>query len=131
MMRHILCFRFRAAHSCMRTGVRHGAEFRRVVSKSAANQNSTRYRWMVASRALAAIVGGFVLTSLATAVGSLLLPLVSSTPRAQAVLITTLLSFVLWTCVALWIFSTRSAARAWLGIAIPSVVLGVALILLR
>lgn len=95
------------------------------------DENSARYRWMVASRAVAAIIGGFVLTSLATGVGSLLLPMLSSIPRAEAVLISTLLSFVLWTCVALWVFSTRSATGAWLGITIPSVVLGVALILLR
>jgi hypothetical protein len=94
-------------------------------------EDGARYRWMVASRAIAALIGGFLLTSLVTAVLSLLLPLISSTPRAEAVLISTLISFMFWACIALWVFTTRSATRAWLGIAIPSAVLGLALYILR
>lgn len=101
------------------------------MSKSALDENSARYRWMVASRAVAAIVGGFVLTSLITAVLSLLLPRITATPRAEAVLIATLISFVFWTCIVLWIFTTRSAKRAWLGVAIPSALLGFAFYALR
>lgn len=101
------------------------------MSKSDLDENSARYRWMVASRALAAIVGGFVLTSLITAVLSLLLPRITATPKAEAVLIATLISFVLWTCIVLWIFTARSARRVWVGIALPSALLGLALYALR
>jgi len=79
-----------------------------------------RYRGDVAARAVAAIGGGYVLTSIVIALLALALPL----PRADAVTIATLLSFVVYTCVILWVFATRSAARAWVGVAACSAVLG-------
>jgi hypothetical protein len=79
------------------------------------------YRLAVASRALAAIVGGYALTALATTALAIFLPL----SRSEASMTATLLSFVIYACVALWVFATRSATRAWLGIVAPGVVLGV------
>lgn len=79
------------------------------------------YRLAVASRALAAIIGGYALTALATTALAIFLPL----SRAEASMTATLLSFVIYTCVVLWVFATRSATRAWLGIVAPGVVLGV------
>jgi hypothetical protein len=64
-----------------------------------------------------------VLTSIASALIALALPL----PRADAVTIATLLSFVLYTCVILWVFATTSALRAWLGVAASCAVLGAVL----
>lgn len=78
------------------------------------------YRLAVASRALAAIVGGYALTALATTALAIFLPL----SRSEASMTATLLSFVIYTCVVLWVFATRSATRAWLGIVAPAVVLG-------
>lgn len=78
------------------------------------------YRLAVASRALAAIVGGYVLTALAITALAIFLPM----PRSEASMTATLLSFVIYTCVVLWVFATRSATRAWLGIVAPAVVLG-------
>jgi hypothetical protein len=94
-------------------------------------EGSTRYRWMVASRACAAAIGGYVLTSLATAALSLLLPRLLSIPRAEAVLTATLFSFVLYTGIVIWVFTTRSAARAWLVIGSVSLVLALSIWLLR
>jgi len=82
-----------------------------------------RYRGAVASRAVAAIGGGYVLTSIAIALIALALPL----PRADAVSIATLLSFVIYTCAILWVFATTSATRAWVGIAASSAALGAVL----
>lgn len=79
-----------------------------------------RYRGAVASRAAAAIGGGYVLTSTAIALIALALPL----PRADAVTLATLLSFVVYTCAILWVFATSSATRAWGGIVVVSAVLG-------
>lgn len=79
-----------------------------------------RYRGGVAARALAAIGGGYVLTSIVSALLALALPL----PRADAVTIATLLSFVVYTCAILWVFATTSALRAWGGILACSAVLG-------
>ena len=84
---------------------------------------SWRYRGGVAARTVAAIGGGYVLTSIAVALLALALPL----PRADAVTIATLLSFVVYTCVILWVFATASALRAWIGVAAASGVLGAVL----
>lgn len=86
---------------------------------------------MVASRVCAAAIGGYVLASLATAAFSLLLPRLWSIPRAEAVLTATLLSFVLYTVVVIWVFTTRSAVRAWLVIGSASLVLAISLLLLQ
>ena len=85
-----------------------------------------RYRGDVAARAVAAIGGGYVLTSIAVALLALALPL----PRADAVTIATLLSFVVYTCAILWVFATTSALRAWGGILAAIGVLGAALLAL-
>lgn len=82
-----------------------------------------RYRGGVAARAVAAIAGGYVLTAIASALIAIALPL----PRADAVTIATLLSFVVYTCVILWVFATGSALRAWVGVVATSGVLGAVL----
>lgn len=86
-----------------------------------------RYRLGVASRAAAAILGGYMLAACATAVASLLLPLA----RADAVIMATLLSFAVYACAALWVFAARSAWRAWLGVVVPTAVLAFGLLLYR
>lgn len=78
------------------------------------------YRLAVASRAVAAILGGYVLSALATFALAIFLPL----SRAEASMTATLLSFLIYTCVVLWVFATRTAWRAWMGIVVPSLVLG-------
>jgi len=92
------------------------------MSKPAAGLDA-RYRWMVASRVLAGFVGGYLLASLATSVMALLLVCVSGHPRADALLIATMLGFVLYAGVIVWVFSTRTAGRAWLGMVACLVVL--------
>jgi len=81
-----------------------------------------RYRLAVASRAVAAIGGGYLLAAATTTVLSLVLPL----SRSEAVVTATLLSFVVYACAAIWVFAAATAWRAWLGIAIPTVVLALA-----
>jgi hypothetical protein len=84
------------------------------------------YRLAVASRAIAAILGGYVLTALATFALAAFLPLSPS----EASLTATLLSFLIYACVVIWVFATRTAWRAWAGIIAPSLVLG-GLVLIR
>ena len=79
-----------------------------------------RYRGGVTARAVAAIAGGYLLSALAGALIALALPLA----RADAVTIATLLSFVIYPCVILWVFATRSALRACVGVAATCAVLG-------
>ncbi|RZL07656.1 MAG: iron transporter [Rubrivivax sp.] len=89
------------------------------------------YRWSVASRVLAAIVGGYALAALLSAVLAMALPRISDASRADAVLIATLLSFVVYTVVALWVFCARTALRAWLWLLAVGVVGLAALVALR
>lgn len=86
---------------------------------------------MVASRALAGVFGGYALASLVTAVLSLALPLFTGASRASALLTATMLSFAVYAVAVMWVFSARSALRAWAGLAIASVVFGAALLALR
>ena len=86
-----------------------------------------RYRLGVASRAIAAIFGGYALAAASTAVLSLVLPL----PRVDAVMTATLLSFTVYVCAAIWVFAARDALRAWLGIGTPTIVMGLGLWLFR
>lgn len=81
-----------------------------------------RYRLAVASRAVAAIGGGYLLAAAATTVLSLVLPL----SRAEAVVTATLLSFLVYACAVIWVFAAATAWRAWIGLAIPTVVLALA-----
>nr|WP_145545857.1 DUF3649 domain-containing protein [Variovorax boronicumulans] len=78
-----------------------------------------RYRLAVASRALAAIGGGYALSALAATTAALYLPL----HRAEAVITGTLASFVVYTCAVLWAFAARSAWHAWGGLALPCLLL--------
>jgi len=78
-----------------------------------------RYRLGVASRSVAAIVGGYLLAALSTMLLSVCLPM----ERVEAVMTATLLSFAIYTCAVLWVFATGSARRAWLGLLIPCAVM--------
>jgi hypothetical protein len=68
---------------------------------------SVRYRLSVTSRVLAAVIGGYALTSALT----VLLALVSAIapPKMAAQLV----SFPLYLCLVLWIFHARRLARVW------------------
>ncbi|XOZ32795.1 hypothetical protein ACMDCT_11290 [Halomonadaceae bacterium KBTZ08] len=68
-----------------------------------------RYRLAVASRVLAAVIGGYTLTSAITVLLALVWPL----PRAEAVAAATLLSFALYAVVILWIFSAQNLRTVW------------------
>ncbi|THF62529.1 iron transporter [Pseudothauera rhizosphaerae] len=85
-----------------------------------------RYRLSVASRVLAAIVGGY---ALAAAI-QLLLTLVS--PVEPAAMGANLVIFAIHAAILLWVFHTRSATRAWVWpIGWTAVVYGVCWLLLR
>lgn len=76
--------------------------------------NFTNPRWTVFSRILAAIFGGYALaTSNAIFIGQLLL---SSVGKYQAIHIGLLLTFIVYACAAMWVFSVSSASKAWLGL---------------
>lgn len=73
--------------------------------------------WLaVLSRSVAAIVGGYALAATCAMFFAVALPVA----RAQAVLTGMLVAIVLCACAALWAFATRTALRAWIGIAAPA-----------
>jgi anti-sigma factor RsiW len=81
-------------------------------------------RWRIFSRLLAAALGAYALASLLAAVLALALPLVSPLARADSVLLATLLSFAVYAATAIWVMSVGSASRAWGGLLLASLVLG-------
>ncbi|MCC2957519.1 iron transporter [Massilia sp. IC2-477] len=75
-----------------------------------------RYRGGVAARALAAIGGGYLLSSTGSYLLARLLPL----HRADAVTLATMLAFMVYPCVVMWVFAASSARRACAGVGLLS-----------
>ena len=82
---------------------------------------SLSYRLAVTSRSLAALLGGYLLASMASVCIALTAPL----PQVDATLTGLLLSFVFYLLAFIWCFACRNAFRAWLGVLAPSLVLAV------
>ncbi|MEM8996879.1 MAG: DUF3649 domain-containing protein [Acidobacteriota bacterium] len=78
-------------------------------------------RWHVASRVIAAAIPGFLLTNTAAIFLTFLLP----GDKLTAVATATVLSFLLYTAIILWIFSARRLRTVWLGLLAALVVTGV------
>lgn len=77
--------------------------------------------WGVFSRSMAAIFGGYGLAALTSVFCAVVLP----GARGQTVLTGMLLGIVVAACAALWAFATRTALRAWVGMALPAAVMAV------
>lgn len=75
--------------------------------------NSGSSPWPTVSRILAAVPGGYLFTYAFTAALARVLPL----NKADAMVSATLLSFVVYTLVILWVFTRHNHWRAWAGIA--------------
>lgn len=73
------------------------------------------------SRIVAAVFGGYALAALAS-VAAVALPIA----RPQAVLTGMLASFVVYAGAVVWVFAVRSARRAWAGLLVAAVPLGLA-----
>ncbi|MFH0132807.1 DUF3649 domain-containing protein [Variovorax sp. VaC1] len=91
---------------------------------------SVRYRLSVASRAIAAIAGGYGVAALSAAVLALCLPAAFGMARSEAAMTGTLASFLVFALAVLWVFAARTAWRAWSGLAIAAAPLGLLLLLL-
>ncbi len=84
------------------------------------SSNGNAYRLAVASRALAAIGGGYLLASMC-AMCIAHLPM----PRVEAVTAGMLCSFAIFAFAVIWVFAARTALRAWAGVGIPAIALAV------
>ncbi|MRW84599.1 DUF3649 domain-containing protein [Pseudoduganella sp. FT26W] len=78
------------------------------------------YRLAVTSRALAAIGGGYVVTSLAVTALALNLP----GHAVDRVVAATLIGLVVMPCAVMWCFATRTVLKAWLGLLVSGLLLG-------
>ncbi len=78
-------------------------------------------------RALAAVIGGYALASLVSATAALALPL----PHEEAILAGNLIALTVYPFVAVWSFAAPGALRAWTGLAVPGVLLALAIWMLR
>lgn len=83
---------------------------------------TTTFSWPMLSRIVAALLGGYVFTYAFTAALARLLPL----DKVDALISASLLSFAVYTGAILWAFASRSATRAWAGLALglPLAVIG-------
>ena len=76
--------------------------------------NFTNPSYWVFSRIVAAMFGGYALaTSSSLLLGQLLGELAG---KYQAIHISLMLSFLVYACVVMWVFSVNSAKKAWLGL---------------
>lgn len=89
------------------------------------------YRWQVASRVLAASLGGYVFTAVTATALALLLPVLVGVRTSVSVLASSLLGFVLFIAVAVGVFSARRVGRVWLSLAAGSALMGVLVAVLR
>jgi predicted neutral ceramidase superfamily lipid hydrolase len=79
----------------------------------------------ILSRSVAAIIGGYVLSNLLATLISYLLPM----PTADSVLLSLLLSFLFYSIAIIWVFSVKTAGKAWLGLFIACAISAVGLYL--
>jgi hypothetical protein len=86
-----------------------------------------RYRWQIALRVTVAMLGGYALANIAAILLSYLLPM----PKSDAVMTGILLSFAIYAGAIMWMFAVRSVHKAWLGLAMPSLVLGAIALILK
>ncbi len=83
------------------------------------------YRGGVLVRAVAAIGAGYGVSALWAAAIATWLP----SAKVEAALTGTMIAFVIYPCAVMWCFAARSAARAWVGLALVALPAGAALAL--
>jgi len=72
------------------------------------------YRWSVASRAIAAAAGGYAVVTLLHLATTVVLP----GADYKTLLFTSQTGYLYYTGIIIWCFAARTAARAWLGLAL-------------
>ncbi|WP_434405229.1 DUF3649 domain-containing protein [Sphingobium sp. DN12] len=82
------------------------------------------HRIAIASRILAASLGGYAVTSLVIVALGALLP-IFGVARSSVILGATIASFPIWAGIVMAVFHARTARRAWTGLAIVAATLGI------
>ena len=81
------------------------------------------YRMQVLSRVVCALGGGYVLSAAFAAATGLVLVQWAGMSKVDAVTVATMLSFVVFAVIVLWVFACASTRRAWVGTTGVSLVL--------
>ena len=87
-----------------------------------AKTHPVSYRLAVASRVLAAVFGGYLVTTLSGVCLTLWAPMA----RTEAVVTGMMSSFVVYLLAVIWCFACRTAWRAWFGLSVTGLVLAAA-----
>lgn len=82
--------------------------------KTIVRPSMTRYRVMIAGRFFIALVGGYGIS----AYSAKWIALSSLSSPASAAMAASLLGFLIYTFMVLWVFAVRSTVKAWAGVAI-------------
>ena len=96
-------------------------------SAKSTEQELNHYRKEVSLRIFFAIGGGYLLASIASVFLSYILPL----SKSDAVVTASLLSFAIFTGAVIWVFSAKRLRNAWLGLAVPILVLGAFILIIQ
>lgn len=80
--------------------------------------DTAKYRWMVFGRCFLAIVGGFLIASFSVPLIAL-----SSEQKALATYTGLIISFIMWLLIIIYVFSVKSAIKAWWAILIILIVM--------
>ncbi len=74
--------------------------------------NKTTDRLLVLSRIMAAVFGGYALTTVMILLFSYLLPL----PKKDALMLATMLGYIIYALIIIWAFTVSRVKLVWLGI---------------
>lgn len=80
--------------------------------------------WAIFSRVMAAILGGYVASNVAIIFLGYFLPFAFGASKAQSLYAGMSVSFIVYLLVAIWVFSARSAGKAWAWLSAPTLTLG-------
>ncbi len=101
------------------------ATSRRRRAPKAPPQTPAQRRADIVSRTLAGLFGAYGFAAVSAGFMALYLPM----PKPEATTAGMMLSVVVWVCAGLWVFAARTATRAWIGLAAPTAVMGLLIIL--
>lgn len=85
------------------------------------------YRLLVLSRIIAAVVGGYAFSTMVILILTYLLPL----PQKDALMLSTMLSYIIYLLTIIWVFSVKTVRTAWIGMIASTGLLGALAFLLH
>lgn len=90
-------------------------------------QGNPYYRLLVTARIAAAVLGGYAFATATILLLTYLLPM----PQQDALMLSTMLGYLIFAIAIIWVFSVKTVKRAWLGIIISTSVVSALVFLLH